>query len=447
MKKIMILLIQILVLADVCAVSPMKPLLVVDGEQVYLNEYLLYCSTSNIRPEAVKEHLDDFLLFKLKVSQARAEGYDTLPEFKEQLDFLKSRYLRSVIAEKHKVDELCRQRLQSETELHQNHGWARFELLTYPLPQHITPSDEDKAKRKMNEIYERAVKDSCKSLSCFASELRYDQFKSFNPIDNFINEIKQVLIETRVGGISKVIFSPVGFHIIKIQGKVNRINCEDLEWMSCYRKAIESRVVTDEEIAFYMEHPEKLDVDSNLRLKQIYDGLMCQFIENMHSDFMSTGKIEESELAEYFQQNKKKYHWDLPHYKGAVIHCQNKREAKRIKREIRRLPMEEWHDRVEGMQQSGEIGKANVESGLFCIGENSYIDHYVFKCGEMKADVAYPYMFIKGDILKKGPEEYQDMEKEVRADYKDYLQKLQIEKMKRKFKVKINSDVLASWNA
>ena len=31
------------------------------------------------------------------------------------------------------------------------------------------------------------------------------------------------------------------------------------------------------------------------------------------------------ELENYFKEHKEEYAWDLPHFKGAVIHCQNRK--------------------------------------------------------------------------------------------------------------------------
>ena len=71
-----------------------------------------------------------------------------------------------------------------------------------------------------------------------------------------------------------------------------------------------------------------------------------------------------------------------------------------------------------------------MEVGLFQIGKNAYIDKLAFKCGDMPRDARYPYVFIMGKRLKKGPEEYADVRKEVEKDLQLFLEREQLQKLK-----------------
>ena len=56
------------------------------------------------------------------------------------------------------------------------------------------------------------------------------------------------------------------------------------------------------------------------------------------------GTWQESDLEHFFKQHKSDYSWDLPHYRGAVIHCKDKKMASAIKKQLKRKPVSQWED-------------------------------------------------------------------------------------------------------
>lgn len=49
-------------------------------------------------------------------------------------------------------------------------------------------------------------------------------------------------------------------------------------------------------------------------------------------------------------------------------------------------------------------------------------------------------------MLKKGPESYTDMKGQVTADYQNYLEKIWVQNLNKKYPVEINKDVLKTVN-
>ena len=101
----------------------------------------------------------------------------------------------------------------------------------------------------------------------------------------------------------------------------------------------------------------------------------------------------------------------------AVIRCQNKKMASRIRKRLKKLPQAQWKKAFSLWKQENPESDAVMEMGLFQIGKNVYVDKLAFKCGELPRDVCYPYVFVMGKRLKKGPEDYKDVRERVEKDY------------------------------
>jgi peptidyl-prolyl cis-trans isomerase SurA len=88
-----------------------------------------------------------------------------------------------------------------------------------------------------------------------------------------------------------------------------------------------------------------------------------------------------------------------------------------------------------------------VEKGIFKKGDNAFIDKMVFKKDTTVTAVKdYPIDAVYGKLLKKGPEEYEDVKGLVVADYQEELEKAWVADLRRKYSFKVNQDVLKTVN-
>ena len=86
----------------------------------------------------------------------------------------------------------------------------------------------------------------------------------------------------------------------------------------------------------------------------------------------------EADLEHYFKQHKSDYAWDLPRYKGAVIHCRNKKMASVIKKYLKKKADGGVEIRFGKVDDAHGGCKASIEVGVFIIGKNQYVDKLVF---------------------------------------------------------------------
>ena len=237
--------------------------------------------------------------------------------------------------------------------------------------------------------------------------------------------------------ISAPFYSPMGIHIIKWIDRKTGISFEEKR----------------EQLLNYLEKNgnrtwQELSAGQRERLafqvQELHDGLLAACLSQKYQS--GDGTWQESDLEHFFKQHKSDYSWDLPHYRGAVIHCKDKKMASAIKKQLKRKPVSQWEDVLHRLIGNASFPKARIETGVFQIGTNRYIDKLVFKCGDFQPDPALPYVFVMGKKLKKGPESYEDVKDAVIKDYQAVYQDAWLKDLKRKYKVEINQEVLKTVN-
>ena len=83
----------------------------------------------------------------------------------------------------------------------------------------------------------------------------------------------------------------------------------------------------------------------------------------------------------------------------------------------------------------------------FTVGKNVYADYYAFGKGERPEAVAsLPFTGIVGKLQKKGPDTYADVRGEVTADYQNFLERLWVKELRKKYTVVLYPEALATVN-
>ena len=90
--------------------------------------------------------------------------------------------------------------------------------------------------------------------------------------------------------------------------------------------------------------------------------------------------------------------------------------------------------------------QCRYETGLFPIGSNPYVDKLVFNCGSFTPLPDYPYTWVIGKKLEKGPTDYRDVRKELQRDCLKAKKNSLIEAFIQKYAVEIDKEVLKTVN-
>lgn len=111
----------------------------IDGEATSVEEFAHYYARIHAVNGISTEHfLPHFLYYKLKVADAKKQGWDTLPDFRLQCSVLQN--------------EMGRER-ESRALKSVPMKWVKFRQISILLPQHVSAIQERQARQRMDSVY------------------------------------------------------------------------------------------------------------------------------------------------------------------------------------------------------------------------------------------------------------------------------------------------------
>lgn len=191
----------------------------VNNKKISKTEFLQIYLKNNQQPKFDKKSIDEYLelykKFKLKVLEAEALGYDTLPKLKKELQGYRKTLATPYLIDKQenqKVVEEAYKRLQKEVKA--SHILIRLE-------GNASPEDTAKAYAKILNIKKRV--ESGEDFSKLAKELSDDPSAQTNAGDlgyftafQMVFPFEEAAYSTPVGQISSIVRTRFGYHILKV---------------------------------------------------------------------------------------------------------------------------------------------------------------------------------------------------------------------------------------
>lgn len=172
--------------------------------------------------------------------------------------------------------------------------------------------------------------------------------------------------------------------------------------------------------------------------QEYYDGILL--FELMNREVWNRAQTDNSGLENYFAKNQKKYKWNQPKFVGAVILAANTQIKNRVE-ELLNLSIDSLYTKLEEMQKEDTNFKIRIEKGTWAKGENSFVDFKAFNGDIYPAtENAYPHYFVVGEIQSQP--RLDDVRGEVMNDYQNYLEQTMMQRLRKKFPVKINKSEL-----
>lgn len=400
----------------------------IDGEETSVEEFEhYYTQVYAVSRVSVEQFLPHFLYYKLKVADAKRQSWDTITDFRLQCSALQNEILKSG---KRGVPQ------KQDTLL----NWVRFRQISFLLPQHASSEQERVARQRIDSVY-TALKNGIpfeKLAQSYIKNLLPSPYLDgeWIPERCLIKEFTEQLSTLKKGNYSAPFFSPLGIHIVYLLDRRQGVYPSEMTGNVAVQKVANSGPT---------ERKDSLLNKTRMELCQVSDGLLAAYWDKRHGGTKS-GNISDKELQNYFESHKNDYAWDLPHFKGGVIHCLNKKVASKLKKRLKKCPLDKWNEEISAFSQENSEWKVVVETGLFQIGTNPYVDKLAFKCGHFTPRTDLPYAFVLGKRLKKGPEDFQDVRDEVQRDYRLWTERAQMEELKRGFRIEINQDILKTVN-
>ena len=425
-----------------------------NGKEVCKSEFMWYIHRSS-ETERVDDIFNQFVEFQLKVADAEKCRLDTFPDFRRQCSFLQSKILRKHFVNQQIEDSCCHKLLADMENRRVEKQWVRMDVFTLHMSQNVPPSEENTAGRIMYEWKKRLQVVSNPNVDelTWASEngvTKQLDAEMWVPMNHLLYEMIQQQSSLEIGCWSEPFSSPYGLHIIRV---AERRHTFGKEWYPNLQRYLDQKehlfpLLNRQAYTDWEDEKSQSSIELKRELLAIRDGLLAVYWDQKEqTNSLSPSSISTETLETFYRDHKHNYRWEFPHFKGAVVHCLTKKAASKIKKRLKKLPMALWKEALQRMQQEDSDYRGELEIGLFQIGRNPYIDYLAFKCGNSPSHEKYPYTFLVGKKLKKGPENYTDVLSKVIADYIKQHKKDRFSQLFASFDVEINKDVLKTVNS
>jgi len=197
--------------------------------------------------------------------------------------------------------------------------------------------------------------------------------------------------------------------------------------------------IDQELLAYENTQLENKHEDFRLLMNEYHDGILLFEVSN--NEVWEKASKDTAGLAAFFKKNVEKYNWDKPHFKGRIVQCKNEETLNAAKNILNTQPKDSVDKYLRQLNDS--VVKIKTEKGLFVQGDNKFVDQFIFKTSvAAEKDANYPYVSVHGVLLNETPEDYTDVRGLVTADYQEYLEKVWIDSLRKKYPVKINEKIL-----
>lgn len=200
-----------------------ESVLIVENEAVSFNEFEYIYRKNNGNSEdfgteaSIREYLDLYTKFKLKVRAAKDLGYDTTAAFRREFENYRAQLAEPYLTERSVTDKLVK-------EAHSRLGEVlRASHILVRVSEFASPADTLKAFNKMEDIREKALKNP-DSFADLAEEYSEDPSAAKNKGDlgyftalQMVYPFESKAYESKVGEISEVFRTAFGYHIMKLE--------------------------------------------------------------------------------------------------------------------------------------------------------------------------------------------------------------------------------------
>ena len=225
-------------LMSAMTLAQQETLMTINGKPVSAEEFLYIYQKNNqagaIDPKTMDEYLDMFINFKLKVTEAEAQGIDTTEAFKKELKGYRAQATPKYLQDEQAMDSLV------EMSWHHMAKDRRAAHIAIQCPMSADSAQQAEALAKINEAYERVVlgkevlkgkgkkaklvRQPVEAFDAVARELSTDpsvqetggELGWITPF-RYVYPLEEAVYNTELGKISKPFRTQYGWHIVLIE--------------------------------------------------------------------------------------------------------------------------------------------------------------------------------------------------------------------------------------
>lgn len=177
-------------------------------------------ASADYSEKSLREYLDLYTRFKLKVQKAKAMQLDTISELKTELAGYRKQLASSYLIDKEVTEELLK-------ELYERMKYdIEFSHIFIPVPENAVQKSRDEARLKLLEIQSKIVG----GMDFVRAAIEFSEDKNTAPSGGYMGyftakmpagfyHFESALYNTPIGKVSDIVESKIGLHLIKVTNK------------------------------------------------------------------------------------------------------------------------------------------------------------------------------------------------------------------------------------
>lgn len=200
-----------------------KTLLSIDNKKISVGEFERIYKKNNENPSydkvSIREYLELFIHFKLKVIDAEKKGMDTLTPFKTEMQGYRNILEKPYLTDKKTDEELIK-------EAYERMKWnIKASHILISCPENASPEDTLKAYEKIKYIRTQAIKNNvnftnlAKKYSDDPSAKQNNGSLGYFTVFQMVYPFESAAYNTKKGEISNILRTRFGYHILKVDDK------------------------------------------------------------------------------------------------------------------------------------------------------------------------------------------------------------------------------------
>ena len=448
-------------------------IMTINGQPVLRSEFEYSYNKNNsegvIDKKSVKEYVDLFVNYKLKVLAALDAKYDTLTSYNKEFRQYRDQQILPTLVTDEDMEKEARRIYDETAKQIGPDGLVKTSHILLRVEQQAPQSEWDAVKQRADSIM-NALKggadfaDMATRFSQDPGSARQGGQLPFVQRGQLVKEFEDAAFALQPGEMSGVVKSAFGYHIIKMD---ERKQFEPFEYHhDAILKFMEQRnrrdMIANQKVddivkasngtmtkeRFMDQKADELsaqDMEMKYLIQEYHDGLLLYEISNQL--VWDKAAKDEAGLETFFKKNRKKYAWDEPRFKGMAYHVKVQEDVQAVKDCVKDLPFDKWAEALRTTFNADSVIRIRVEKGIFKPGDNALIDKMEFQRDTVAKPVKdYPIDATYGRLLPKGPEDYTDVRALVVADYQEMLEKEWVAKLRRQYSFKVDKKVLNTVN-
>ena len=444
----------------------------INGNDIKRSEFEYSYNKNNsegvIDKKDVQDYLQLYIDYKLKVEAAKDAGIDTLPNIKTELQGYREQMVYPTIENPVFVEAQAYKTYQNAAQYYGTEDLIECQHILIVMKQDATDRQQAAAKTTIDSIYNCILKGqsfdelASKHSQDPGSARRGGKLPKFGK-GQMIPDFEKVVYQLQPGQISEPFKTTAGWHVVKMNKRApfepysahhDRI-IEFLNKQNGFKEAAAEALIdslaqqrgVDKTVVFdqLLDEMVAKDSDNKNLAQEYYDGtLMYEVSKNQVWDKAAR---DTEGLTNYFKENKKKYTWSEPHFRGLVVYAKDKNTFNKAKKLTKGADPYEWPEKILSGLNSDDAKVVRVEkTGVYKKGDNKAIDKWAFKTdAQVKEFTEFPFGGVIGKMLKK-PQNYTDVKGQVVADYQKELEDEWIRGLRQKYPVEIYQDVVNTVN-